>query len=259
MFKPGHDREVATPRNGGPRSEAPAKIWLPLDGKVIARLPFVPETRRWLQQAVQVRSPKWDPKQMVWVLPRNCATRLLRAAIDRFGGVEVYRDMTKLSRCTRSCLEAAGAECDCSCLGAHHGASSANWYEIPGGGEPMVTDLGVSQRIMVTYRYKQPDVGRTPRLYNGELSGRTYTITSRADWPRATEFICASCLTSQAEVWDHCHEHRDVRAPLCGRCNTHRWAGWTPQQGRPRATTNVDRSYYGWCRGYRPGGTPCSP
>ncbi|WIV52994.1 hypothetical protein [Amycolatopsis nalaikhensis] len=71
------------------------------------------------------------------------------AAIDRYGYVVVCRDMSTLSRCTRACLEATGVDCDCSCLGIHHGADSHGWFERVG--EAMVADLGEFKRAVVVY------------------------------------------------------------------------------------------------------------
>lgn len=51
----------------------------------------------------------------------------------------------------------------------------------------------------------------------------------------------------RASVWDHCHTHGFVRAPLCNRCNTRNWRGWRPQHGRATHSRNFDGSYYGWC------------
>lgn len=48
-------------------------------------------------------------------------------------------------------------------------------------------------------------------------------------------------------VWDHCHTHGYVRAPLCNRCNTRNWRGWQPAFGRALPTRNLDTTYYQRC------------
>jgi hypothetical protein len=48
--------------------------------------------------------------------------------------------LTGLPKCTKACLEATGAICDCSCLGAYHGEASDGWFERIG--DVMVTELG---------------------------------------------------------------------------------------------------------------------
>jgi hypothetical protein len=109
---------------------AVALVWLPLDGHVIARLPPMKGNRRWLHETVGIRSPELRGDR--WHLPRNCLTRLVTAAVDRYGYVVLVRDVSRLSRCTRACQEATGLECQCSCMGAYHGESSGAWFEREG-------------------------------------------------------------------------------------------------------------------------------
>lgn len=240
---------------------AAAKIWLPRQGKVLAKFP--PGRRRigvkaWLNRTVGVQSPVLDDDGY-WTLPRSKAVELLRASIDRFGLVDVYRDMARLTRCHRLCQEATGAECGCSCHGEHHGENNGLWYERHG--DVLVADLGDYVRTRVRYKPVQVPAGEL-LLYAGELAGRVYTTDpkERADWPLAGEFTCIACMTSRAEVWDHCHSHGVVRGPLCNRCNTRRWHGWSPESGRVPAEDNVDTSYYRACPGYlAKGSLSCTP
>lgn len=234
-------------------------IWLPRDGKVIAKIPARKGNRHWLQQSVRVRSPRFESDR--WILPRNCTTRLVIAATDRYGQVVVCRDMTKLSRCTQSCLDASGFDCDCSCLGLHHGENGQEWFNQLG--DVAVADLGETKRSFVTYTSTAGDSAE-PVIYGGELFGKSYRAdnSGRAGWPPAARFMCASCLTARARVWDHCHEHNFVRAPLCNTCNTRHWRGWHPQYGRAAPSSNLDASYYSRCPRYsdtHPESHPCSP
>ncbi|MFE5027251.1 endonuclease domain-containing protein [Streptomyces sp. NPDC056656] len=70
--------------------------------------------------------------------------------------------------------------------------------------------------------------------------------------------MCAACMTVRATVWDHCHTHGFVRAPLCNRCNTRYWRGWEPRQGRSAANHNLDASYYRRCPNYSDARRACS-
>ncbi len=60
------------------------------------------------------------------------------------------------------------------------------------------------------------------RPYRGELKGQSYAVLSRKPGtPRSVAgWLCAVCRTVPAAVLDHCHEHGDVRAPVCRSCNT---------------------------------------
>lgn len=222
-----------------------ARVWLPQYGEVIAKFPPSRTNRWWLRGPVGIRSPRLDGKW--WHLPRSCLTRLVNAAIDRYGYVALWRDMSKLSHCNKACLEATGLDCDCSCMGVFHGEGAHNWYERID--DAMVADRGETKRTVVLYGGKTAD--GAPTLYNGELAGQKYRV-DRADrvrqgWPVASEFMCAGCLTAQARVWDHCHTHGYVRAPLCNRCNTRNWSGWQPAYGRALPTRNLDTTYYQRC------------
>ncbi|MFI1760225.1 endonuclease domain-containing protein [Streptomyces sp. NPDC020571] len=42
---------------------------------------------------------------------------------------------------------------------------------------------------------------------------------------RADHYLCWLCQQSPAAAWDHCHEHRYFRGPLCGSCNTREGTG----------------------------------
>ena len=86
--------------------------------------------RRWLQDSVRIRSPKLAGDR--WHLPRNCLVRLVIAAVDRYGYVAVYRDMSKLTRCTNACLEATASV-----------------------GDAVVADRGETTRTLVVYGAKQ--------------------------------------------------------------------------------------------------------
>lgn len=220
-----------------------AMIWLPVDGKVFAKIPRRTGNRRWLMEALQVRGPKLVDGR--WELPRNCLSKLIAAAVDRYGCAAVCRDISKLSRCTKSCLEATGAECECSCLGVHHGSTSEGWYERVG--DAVVADLGEFKRSVIMYGSKRSDADLG--VYAGQLYQHRYSadLKVRRDWPKASAFMCASCLTERATVWDHCHAHGFVRAPLCNACNTRRWRGWRPEFGRSVPSENLDASYYSFC------------
>jgi hypothetical protein len=223
-----------------------AKVWLPKNGKVFAKIPPRKGNRQWLKEALEIRSPEFDGVR--WELPRNSLGKMITAGVDRYGYVVVYRDISTLSRCTKACLEATGAECDCSCLGVHHGTGADGWYEQVG--DAVAADTGEFTRSVIVYGGKA--TGTDGRMYDGQLHRQRYTSDRKArrDWPKASEFMCAGCLTERATVWDHCHTHGFVRAPLCNTCNTRSWSGWHPEYGRAIPSQNIDASYYRFCPRY---------
>jgi hypothetical protein len=118
---------------------------------------------------------------------------------------------------------------------------SHGWFERVG--EAMVADLGEIKRAVV---YSAQGDSAQPVIYNGELSGRQYRTdpAGRRGWAASARFMCVGCLSEPTRVWDHCHAHGFVRAPLCNTCNTRHWDGWQPQHGRPMPSRNLDSSYY---------------
>jgi hypothetical protein len=244
------DGRVVTEPGVGPV----AMVWLPLDGQVIAKIPARKGNRCWLHETVRIRSPQLNDDR--WTLPRSCLTRLVTATVDRYGFIVLWRDISKLSRCTRACLEATGSECDGSCLGAHHGQDSGAWFERVG--DAVVADFGECTRTAVVYGARGSDVDAV--VYHGELAGERYRAdrAGRRNWPTAAQFMCSGCLSVRATVWDHCHTHGFVRAPLCNRCNTRHWTGWMPQHGRAAPIRNLDDSYYHWCPRNGDAWRPCS-
>ncbi len=99
----------------------------------------------------------------------------------------------------------------------------------------MVADLGEIKRTAVVYRATMDDA--EPAIYKGELSARPYRPdpVGRAGWPAAARFICACCMSVRARVWDHCHTHGFVRAPLCNACNTRHLGRLAPSVRAGRA------------------------
>jgi hypothetical protein len=226
-----------------------ALVWLPSDGEVVAKIPPQKGNRRWLHESVCIRSPLLEDKR--WYLPRSCLSRLVTAAVDRYGHVVVVRDMKRLSRCAQACLDATGLDCDCSCMGLSHGSSNVgNWVATIG--DVVFSNRGEFTRTAVVYGPQGSDLDAV--VYRGELAGYDYRADRggrlKEGWPHAYEFMCAACMSVQAEVWDHCHTHGYVRAPLCGPCNTRHWAGWSPQHGRTAVSRNLDSTYYRWCPDY---------
>ncbi|MER0476843.1 endonuclease domain-containing protein [Streptomyces sp. Edi2] len=70
-----------------------------------------------------------------------------------------------------------------------------------------------------------PCSGAAYRQYTGHLNGRPYESV-RQGKTRADDYLCQLCGERRASVWDHCHEHDQVRGPLCASCNTSEGTGF---------------------------------
>lgn len=239
-----------------------ALIWFPRHGEVIGRFGGS-GVWLWLRRACHIRSPKHDPKGDYWHLPRTSLGPVLRASLDAYGAAILVRDGKKLAVCNANCQKAEGPECMCSCLGQEHGVlSGRDWVELGASYETLVAEDHI--RLVRVLMAPSLAGGDAPRLYASELAGHLYTSDPASrkaqQWPQASRFVCASCVTAQARVWDHCHEHGYVRGPLCNQCNTRHWRGWALEHGRTTPLENIDSSYYRNCPNYEEDhhGPPCS-
>ncbi|MGI5402938.1 endonuclease domain-containing protein [Streptomyces sp. CA-135486] len=122
----------------------------------------------------------------------------------------------------------------------------------------MAADRGECTRTAVVYGARGSDVDAV--VYDGELAGERYRVdrAGRRGWPTTARFMCAGCMTVRASVWDHCHTHGFVRAPLCNLCNTRHWHGRQPQHGRAAPSWSLDDSCYRWCPEHANGRILCS-
>lgn len=223
-----------------------------------ALFPFRDDQQQWLRKTCRLRSPEKLTEDGRWSLPPSALNKVVAASLDEFGVVGLFQDVAEeLRDCAPECMNAEGLDCVCGCLGENHGGA-AGWVTVTMTGLlPGETELG--HRRM--YRRLTPVVITEPtRSYAGELDDVQYTTSfkeRRLDhWPRAAEFDCLSCTTSRAEVWDHCHTHGFVRAPLCDPCNTWMWSG---HEVPPRSERVVDLAYYKRCPGHRVAWKPQGP
>lgn len=63
------------------------------------------------------------------------------------------------------------------------------------------------------------------QTYTGHLTGVPYSSLSKNT--RADAYLCCLCeQPRRAYYFDHCHQHDDVRGPVCASCNTYEGGGF---------------------------------
>lgn len=98
--------------------------------KLRVRLPYSENNRGWLQDGRRT-SPAWSSKNKCWELPKNWFNNLVTQALHRYGRLYVIQPYREQEKCSPKCLEATGHECQCSCMGANHGAGNDDsWFEV---------------------------------------------------------------------------------------------------------------------------------
>jgi hypothetical protein len=88
--------------------------------------------RRWLHQELGSRiRPEWNKPHQRWEIARTHLYDLVVALADRFGVVDVFLEHSLTQVCDKRCREAVGDDCECSCVGEHHGGGSwLGWAEV---------------------------------------------------------------------------------------------------------------------------------
>lgn len=98
--------------------------------KLRFRLPFAEGNRSWLQQAGR-SAPSWLRSKEYWVLPKSWFNKLVGRCLERYGSVYIIQPYNEMEKCAPACMNASGFECQCSCMGANHGAGNdGSWFEV---------------------------------------------------------------------------------------------------------------------------------
>lgn len=95
------------------------------------RVPEIPDTETWLRDGPRKRRPVWISDGRYWELPASRFNDLVKLVMARFECIHIIQPYREKEVCARACMEAHGFECQCSCMGAHHGChDNDGWYEV---------------------------------------------------------------------------------------------------------------------------------
>lgn len=110
-------------------SKSNVVIGVPSTGELCIRMPYSPANYDWLR--LSQTKPRWDRRWKCWLVPRAWLNRLSKKAARTFGRCYVVQAYREMERCSPACLTASGVDCECSCLGEHHGCDSEGaWFEV---------------------------------------------------------------------------------------------------------------------------------
>ena len=98
---------------------------------LLVRLPFHIANREGLQ-GDRRSEPEWLPKHKAWSIPKSWFEQTLRRSLSRYGAVYLIQPFRKSEKCAPACWNAAGALCECSCMGANHGSGkpAGKWHVV---------------------------------------------------------------------------------------------------------------------------------
>lgn len=98
--------------------------------KLAIRLPFATGNRQWLQNGKRI-TPDWRGDRQCWQTPVAWFNEFVERALARYGKLYVIQPYREQEKCSPACLNATGHECQCSCMGANHGAGNdGSWFEV---------------------------------------------------------------------------------------------------------------------------------
>lgn len=98
---------------------------------LLARLPFSYENSIWLK-GDRRRDPIWSPSKKCWEVPKAWFKILIKQALITYKRVYTIQPIDPMEKCAPACFNAVGAICECSCMGAHHGAGNptGKWHVV---------------------------------------------------------------------------------------------------------------------------------
>lgn len=107
----------------------------------------------WIR-ANRQRKPKWDCRYKCWEAPKSWLNDLVRQVLlgyKKFYLIQPYREHEK---CAPACFNAKGHDCECSCMGANHGAGGpgAGWFTVSDAFATRWGERHLACRLMVLKR-----------------------------------------------------------------------------------------------------------
>lgn len=114
------------------------------------RLPYSVSNREWLRNDRRAH-PAWFSNKKYWEIPKTWFNDFVDRALKKFGKVYIIQPFREQENCAPACLNARGHECQCSCMGANHGAGNdGSWFEVSETFATRWTDEEWACRLLVT-------------------------------------------------------------------------------------------------------------
>jgi hypothetical protein len=97
-------------------------------------IPFANDNHEWLGESRTRRTYHYvrDKDPHHWAVPKSWLNALTRRLVDRFGACYLVQALRQRETCAPACWDAHGLECECSCMGEHHGEGhpDGRWYVV---------------------------------------------------------------------------------------------------------------------------------
>lgn len=78
------------------------------------------------------RQPEWLKQYNGWEVGQNWFSDLVDHILESCGQLYIIQPYREQEKCASACMNAQGHECQCSCMGAHHGTGGpdGSWFEV---------------------------------------------------------------------------------------------------------------------------------
>lgn len=94
------------------------------------RIPFSPDNGKWLRNGRR-QHPIFVAEDRYWEVPKAWFNDFVSRALVKYKKLYIIQPYREQEKCAPACLNAAGHECQCSCMGANHGAGNdGSWFEV---------------------------------------------------------------------------------------------------------------------------------
>lgn len=98
--------------------------------RIRLRLPYADTNGSWLRNGRRTL-PVWFADGRYWELPKAWFNDFVERSLERYGKVYIIQPYREQEKCAPACQNALGYECECSCMGVHHGAGNdGSWFEV---------------------------------------------------------------------------------------------------------------------------------
>jgi hypothetical protein len=107
-------------------------VYRPAQSKpFMVRLPYSPTNRHWLKGDHR-NHPEWLTTSKCWKTPKAWFEDIIKRALEKYGSVYVIHSFNAQQKCAPACWNATGVECECSCMGEHHGSGNpaGKWHIV---------------------------------------------------------------------------------------------------------------------------------
>lgn len=98
------------------------------------KLPYSDDNRQWLSNFGRT-DPVWfkttSENPGYWELPKAWFNEMVERSLERYGKIYIIQPYRQQEICAPACRNATGHECQCSCMGEHHGAGNdGSWFDV---------------------------------------------------------------------------------------------------------------------------------